>query len=211
MPGAQNGGESFTSSGPNWASDFNGGHDGWQLTSTGGGGGGAARGAGAAEGAGAYPTSGRTPPRCAAHRPGPGRLPPVQGTWHNEAILATNALYTITNGANTLATTTVNQAVAPSGTIFDSVPFQNFTVVHVTTGTLDVVLTDNANGAGRGRRDPGRPGRRPRLVVPDRPDLRLGGVDDHSPAVVHRLRREPGDGRDDRVLRLAQRDARPGR
>ncbi len=120
---------SFTSKGMGWALNFSGGHDGSQLTSTGGG-------------------TGHTGANTATWQLtglAPGDYL-VQGTWHAEATLATNATYAITDGANTLATATVDQTAVPSGATYERVPFQNLAIVHVASGTLAVVLTDAANG-----------------------------------------------------------------
>jgi hypothetical protein len=71
----------------------------------------------------------------------------VQATWNASSNHADNATYYIYDGATLLQTVTVNQQTAPSGTTtVGGVAFQNLATVHVASGTLRVVLSDNADG-----------------------------------------------------------------
>jgi fibro-slime domain-containing protein/RHS repeat-associated protein len=115
----------FTQTGSGWTTDASGGHNASQLITSA---------AGTGANTATWQMTGLTTGDYA-----------VQATWFAKATLATNATYKITDGSNTLATVTVNQTVTPSGTTYDSVPFQSLANVHITTGTLDVILTDAAN------------------------------------------------------------------
>jgi hypothetical protein len=75
----------------------------------------------------------------------------AQVTWNVAADHATNATYQVYNGSTLLGTVTVNQQLAPSGplvngTAFNASPFQSLGLFHVRSGTLEIVLSDNANG-----------------------------------------------------------------
>ena len=71
----------------------------------------------------------------------------VQATWNASSNHASNAPYSIYDGSTLLKTVLVNQQPAPSGdTTLGCVVFQNLATVHMTSGTLSVVLSDNANG-----------------------------------------------------------------
>jgi alkaline phosphatase D len=59
---------------------------------------------------------------------------------------ASNAPYAIYDGANALATVLVNQQVRPGSVTLGGVPWHRLGSFNVTSGTLKVVLSDNANG-----------------------------------------------------------------
>jgi hypothetical protein len=68
--------------------------------------------------------------------------------WNAYYNHATNVTYQIYDGNGTLlATSTVNQQTAPTGTAINGVTFQNLATVTLSSpGSLKVVLSDNANG-----------------------------------------------------------------
>jgi subtilase family serine protease len=71
----------------------------------------------------------------------------VQVDWTAYANRATNATYQVFDGATLLGTVTVNQQVAPTGgSTVNGVTFQSLGHFTISSGTLRVVLTDNANG-----------------------------------------------------------------
>jgi hypothetical protein len=71
----------------------------------------------------------------------------VDGTWNADSQHAANAPYQFYDGSTLLTTVLVNQQPAPSGgTTEGGVPFQFIATVDVTSGTLSVVLSNNANG-----------------------------------------------------------------
>jgi hypothetical protein len=71
----------------------------------------------------------------------------VQATWNGSSNHASNAPYAIYDGTTLLSTVTVDQRPAPSGsTALGGVVFQDLASVHLTTGTLRVVLSDNTDG-----------------------------------------------------------------
>jgi hypothetical protein len=71
----------------------------------------------------------------------------VEVDWTAYANRATNATYQVFDGANLLATLQVNQQVAPTGgAISNGTQFQNLGRFTISSGTLKVVLSDNANG-----------------------------------------------------------------
>jgi subtilisin family serine protease/uncharacterized protein YigE (DUF2233 family) len=70
----------------------------------------------------------------------------VQATWNADGNHATNAPFSLYDGATFLQTVSVNQAPAPSGTNVGGVTFQTIATVQVTSGTLNVTLTDGGNG-----------------------------------------------------------------
>ncbi len=70
----------------------------------------------------------------------------VQVTWNVVSNHATNATYSVYDGSTLLGTVTVNQQLAPSGPTVNGRPFQSLGLFQVTSGTLEVVLTDSANG-----------------------------------------------------------------
>ncbi|HWE38834.1 MAG TPA: S8 family serine peptidase [Isosphaeraceae bacterium] len=69
----------------------------------------------------------------------------VQTTWNGSRNHATNAPYRIYDGTNLLQTVAVDQSQNPVGTSYGGVAFEGLTTVHVTSGTLKVVLSDAAN------------------------------------------------------------------
>jgi uncharacterized repeat protein (TIGR03803 family) len=67
--------------------------------------------------------------------------------WTPYAGRATNATYQIFDGTTLLATTSIDQTHAPSGdVVLNGVPFQSLGRFPITSGTVKVVLSDNANG-----------------------------------------------------------------
>jgi hypothetical protein len=71
----------------------------------------------------------------------------IQATWNASSNHASNASYAIYDGSTLLQTVVVNQQSAPSGsTTLGGVVFQDLASVHITSGTIRVVLSDNANG-----------------------------------------------------------------
>ena len=91
--------------------------------------------------------------RATAAPPPPGTFPtfptartrclPAGASFSNRA---TNALYTIFDGATQIGGTTVNQQVAPSGDQIAGIAWQSLGSYQITNGNLRVRLTDNANG-----------------------------------------------------------------
>jgi subtilisin family serine protease len=69
----------------------------------------------------------------------------VQATWRAEPNRATNAPYRIYDGTTLLATARINQQLAPSGTTINGFVFQSLGTFAVTSGTLRVVLGNDAN------------------------------------------------------------------
>jgi hypothetical protein len=70
----------------------------------------------------------------------------AQVTWTAVFNHATNATYGVYDGNTLLGTFTVNQQQAPTGTTVNGSTFQSLGLFQITSGTLKVVLTDNANG-----------------------------------------------------------------
>jgi hypothetical protein len=70
----------------------------------------------------------------------------VYTRWVPFSNRATNAPYTILDGANVRGTVLVNQQLAPVGDRDNDVTWQSLGTFQVTTGTLRVRLSDNANG-----------------------------------------------------------------
>jgi hypothetical protein len=70
----------------------------------------------------------------------------VQATWEGASGSATDAKYLIYDGTTLRQTATVDQQADPSGTISGGRPFQTLATVHVTSGTLTVVLGNDASG-----------------------------------------------------------------
>ncbi|MCI0459041.1 MAG: S8 family serine peptidase [Gemmataceae bacterium] len=77
-------------------------------------------------------------------------LPPgyytIQATWNAASNHPSNAPYSIYDGDTLLLTVLVDQRPAPSGTVVGGVAFQNLATVQITTGTVRILLSDNANG-----------------------------------------------------------------
>ena len=77
-------------------------------------------------------------------------LPPgtydVQVTWVAWTNHATNAPYAVYDGGTSLGTVFINQQQAPAGTAFNGFTFQSLGHFTISSGTLTVVLSDNANG-----------------------------------------------------------------
>src|SRR2546426_8298349 len=70
----------------------------------------------------------------------------VQASWHPYPNQATNAPYSIYDGSTLLQTVAVNQTLAASGPSSGGVPFQTLATVNITSGTLNVVLSNAGNG-----------------------------------------------------------------
>ncbi len=70
----------------------------------------------------------------------------VQQTWTAVFNHATNATYSVYDGDTLLATVTVNQQQGPVGTTVGGSVFQSLGQFEITSGTLRVTLSDNANG-----------------------------------------------------------------
>src|SRR5262249_7601072 len=70
----------------------------------------------------------------------------VQATWNGDLTHADNAPYSIYDGTTFLQTVAVNQRSDPVGDLVGNIKFQTLATVQVTSGTLRVVLSDNANG-----------------------------------------------------------------
>jgi len=71
----------------------------------------------------------------------------VQATWHRYPNEATNAPYAIYDGSALLTTVLVDQTQTPNGAMYGGVAFQTLATVHISSGSLKVVLSDTANGA----------------------------------------------------------------
>ncbi|WP_406700496.1 Ig-like domain-containing protein [Singulisphaera sp. Ch08] len=69
----------------------------------------------------------------------------VQVTWLAGTNRASNATYLIYDGSTLLATVPVDQRNAPTGTVVGGSTFQSLGKVAISSGTLKVVLTNNAN------------------------------------------------------------------
>src|SRR5262249_12226482 len=68
-------------------------------------------------------------------------------TWNASSNHASNVPYAIYDGSTLLRTVTVDQRPAPAGaTTLGGVVFQDLAGVHITSGTLRVVLADNVDG-----------------------------------------------------------------
>jgi hypothetical protein len=68
-------------------------------------------------------------------------------TWTPFSNRATNATYQVFDGSTLLGSVTVDQTQAPTGGLtFNGSAFQNLGRFNITSGTLKVVLSDNANG-----------------------------------------------------------------
>jgi hypothetical protein len=70
----------------------------------------------------------------------------VAATWDANANHATNAPFSIYDGNTLLTTVTADQSQTPVGTTAGGVVFQTLTTVTVSSGTLTVVLGNNADG-----------------------------------------------------------------
>jgi plastocyanin len=71
----------------------------------------------------------------------------VQMTWSAYFNRASNATYQVFDGTTLVGTVSVNQQMAPAGgQTVSGVPFQSLGRFIINSGTLKVVLTDNANG-----------------------------------------------------------------
>lgn len=70
----------------------------------------------------------------------------VQVTWSEGADRATNASYTVWDGTKQLGTYTANQQNAPSGTVYQARPWTSLGVLSISSGSAQVVLSDQANG-----------------------------------------------------------------
>ena len=70
----------------------------------------------------------------------------VEATWVPAGNRAGNAPYTVSDGTTDLATLRVNQRVAPAGDLFAGSSWHSLGTFAVATGTLQVRLSDKANG-----------------------------------------------------------------
>ena len=70
----------------------------------------------------------------------------VYATWSAAGNRASNAPYTISDGGTALATVNMNQQFAPINAQIDGQGWESLGVYSVASGTLDVSLSDNANG-----------------------------------------------------------------
>jgi hypothetical protein len=70
----------------------------------------------------------------------------VLARWSPSSSRLTNAPYTMYDNWALRSTVNVNQRNAPSGVTADGYTWQNLGTVSITSGTLKVVLTDNASG-----------------------------------------------------------------
>src|SRR5262249_43353871 len=70
----------------------------------------------------------------------------IQATWNGDPNHASNAPFSIYDGTTLVQTVAVNQRSAPSGTSFGGVVFQNLATVHITSGSIRVMLTDGGDG-----------------------------------------------------------------
>jgi glucose/arabinose dehydrogenase len=70
----------------------------------------------------------------------------VQVTWPVYGGNASNATYQIFDGTSLVRTVTLDQRLAPVGTLVNGATFQSLGPVSLTSGTLTVVLSDNADG-----------------------------------------------------------------
>src|SRR5262249_20995451 len=72
----------------------------------------------------------------------------VQVTWPAGPNRASDAKYTVYDGATLLGTVVVNQQLAPTGgETVNGVTFQSLGDYNISSGTLKVVLSNEANGA----------------------------------------------------------------
>lgn len=69
----------------------------------------------------------------------------VQATWPADLGQATNAPYTVYDGARFLATVRVNQTHAPHGTTIDGVTYQSLGTFTIENGSVRVTLSNQAN------------------------------------------------------------------
>jgi ELWxxDGT repeat protein/autotransporter-associated beta strand protein len=77
----------------------------------------------------------------------PSGLYDVEMTWVAYSNRATNATYSVYDGSTLLGTLQINQQLAPmGGSTVGGVPFQSLGRFPIGSGTLKVVLSDNANG-----------------------------------------------------------------
>ena len=70
----------------------------------------------------------------------------VSSTWLGNVSGATNAPYTIYDGSTSLGTVNVSQLQTPTGVNSRGTTWQQLAVVTISSGTLKVILTNNANG-----------------------------------------------------------------
>jgi hypothetical protein len=91
----------------------------------------------------------------------------VLAKWIPFSNRATNAPYTILNGATPVGTVLVNQQLAPAGEVSNGITWQSLGTFEVTNGTLMVRLNDNANG----------------YVIADSIRLVPGGIGPQSPEI----------------------------
>ncbi|MEQ9380101.1 MAG: PKD domain-containing protein [Pirellulales bacterium] len=67
-------------------------------------------------------------------------------TWPQDPMLASNATYKIYDGETLIGTISRDQQSAPSGPLYAGTPWESLGVFTATSGSLRVVLSDDANG-----------------------------------------------------------------
>jgi hypothetical protein len=70
----------------------------------------------------------------------------IRVTWLEGGDRATNATFQVFDGTTLKGTYSVNQMLAPSGSTYNGRPWLSLAVLSFTSGSPNVVLTDNANG-----------------------------------------------------------------
>jgi hypothetical protein len=77
----------------------------------------------------------------------------VFATWSAQSNRATNSPFTVQDGTTALATVQLNQQFAPDDAVIGDQPWESLGVYQAASGTLNIKLTDDANGS---RLDPNR-------------------------------------------------------
>jgi hypothetical protein len=70
----------------------------------------------------------------------------VRATWLEGTDRATNARYTIYDGATSLGDFAMNQKAAPAGTAYDERPWENLATLYIHNNTVQVKLGSDGNG-----------------------------------------------------------------
>jgi len=70
----------------------------------------------------------------------------VQVTWPEGSDRANNATYTVYDGTKQLGSFTVNQQIAPAGTVYQGRPWQSLMILPISSTTAQVMLSDQASG-----------------------------------------------------------------
>jgi prepilin-type N-terminal cleavage/methylation domain-containing protein len=71
----------------------------------------------------------------------------VQATWLEAPDRATDAHYTLYDGALTASQVNINQQAAPSGVTFSGRPWQTLAIAYLRNGAIRLQLNSNANGS----------------------------------------------------------------